>query len=143
VITCRTEDRLIESRRPTHRLLRRSRIDGKQVRPWLAKPSVVAAAIRQTVRRWRLHCRHTVSLADLAQEINPVLQGWLNYYGRFYRSALHAVFDTLDQYLVRWVRRKYQRLKLKVTRARALVVKIRHQRPGLFAHWALAPDGGQ
>jgi hypothetical protein len=72
-----------------------------------------------------------------------VLQGWLNYYGRFYRSALHAVFDTLDQYLVRWVRRKYQRLKLKVTRARALVVKIRHQRPGLFAHWALAPDGGQ
>ncbi|MGF6267006.1 RNA-directed DNA polymerase [Paraburkholderia youngii] len=102
-----------------------------------------AKAIRQTVRRWRLHCRHTVELPDLAQEINPVLKGWLQYYGRFYRSALYAVFDSLDQYLVRWVRRKYKRLKDKVTRARELVVKIRHQRPGLFAHWILAQNGGQ
>ena len=78
-----------------------------------------AKAIRQTVRRWRLHCRHPTELADMAQEINPVLRGWLNYYGRFYRSALHAVFDTLDQYLVRWVRRKYKRLKFKVSRARS------------------------
>jgi RNA-directed DNA polymerase len=102
-----------------------------------------AKAIRQTVRRWRLHCRHTTELADMAREINPVLKGWLNYYGRFYRSALHAVFDSLDQYLVRWVRRKYKRLKFKVSRARELVVKIRHLRPNLFAHWALAQDGGQ
>ena len=64
-------------------------------------------------------------------------------YGRFYRSALHAVFDTLDQYLVRWVRRKYKRLKFKGSRARDLVVTIRHQRPTLFAHWALAQDGGR
>ncbi|MEM5405572.1 group II intron maturase-specific domain-containing protein [Paraburkholderia unamae] len=97
-----------------------------------------AKAIRQTVRRWRLHCRHTVELTDLAQEINPVLKGWLKYYGRFYRSALYAVFDSLDQYLVRWVRRKYKRLKDKVSRARELMVKIRHQQPGLFAHWILA-----
>jgi hypothetical protein len=40
-----------------------------------------AKAIRQTVRRWRLHCRHTVDLMDLAQEINPVHKGWLQYYG--------------------------------------------------------------
>jgi RNA-directed DNA polymerase len=73
----------------------------------------------------------------MAQEINPLLKGWLNYYGRFYRSALHAVFDTLDQYLVRWVRRKYKRLKFKVSRARELVVTIRHQRPTLFAHLGL------
>ena len=45
--------------------------------------------------------------------------------------------------LQRWVRRKYKRLKFKVSRARELVVKIRHQRPGLFAHWALAPNGGR
>ncbi|CAH2799488.1 MAG: Retron-type RNA-directed DNA polymerase (EC [uncultured Caballeronia sp.] len=72
-----------------------------------------------------------------------MLKGWLKYYGRFYRSALYSVFDSLDQYLVRWVRRKYKRLKDKVSRARELVVKIiRHQRPGLFAHWILAQHGG-
>jgi len=102
-----------------------------------------AKAIREQVRRWRLHCRHTFELADLAQEINPVLNGWMNYYGRFYRSALYAVFDSLDQYLVRWMRRKYKRLKFKVSRAREPVLKIRHQNPNLFAHWTLAPNGGQ
>ena len=67
----------------------------------------------------------------------------MNYYGRFYRSALYAVFDSLDQYVVRWVRRKYKRLKYKVSRARAWVVQIRHQQASLLAHWTLAPNGGQ
>ena len=60
---------------------------------------------------------------DVAREINPVLKGWMNYYGRFHRSALYAVFDTLDQYLERWLRRKYLRLKFKVRRAREQLVK--------------------
>jgi RNA-directed DNA polymerase len=90
-----------------------------------------------------MHCRHTVDLTDLAQEINPVLKGWLKYHGRFDPSALYAVFDSLDQYLVWWVRKKYKRLKDKVSRARELAVKIRRQRPGLFAHGILAQNGGQ
>lgn len=102
-----------------------------------------AKAIRQTVRGWRLHRRHTVKLAELAQEINPVLTGWLNYYGHFYRSALYTVFDTLDQYLVRWVQRKYKRLKYKTSRAREWMCRIRHQHPRLFSHWTLAQNGGR
>jgi hypothetical protein len=56
----------------------------------------------------------------LAQDINAVLKAWLQYCGRFYRSVLYAVFDSSDQHLVRWVRRKYKRLKDKVSRAREL-----------------------
>jgi RNA-directed DNA polymerase len=119
----------------------RSRASSAFVTFLAAISPTAAKAIRQTVRRWRRHCRHTVDLTDLAPEINPVLKGWLRYYGRFYRSALYAVFDSLDQYLARWVRRKYQRLKNKVTRARELLVKIRHQRPCLFAHSNLAHHG--
>ena len=102
-----------------------------------------ATAIRQTVRRWRLHCRHTVELVDVARQINPVLHGWINYYGRFHRSALYAVFDTLDQYLERWLRRKYLRVKFKLRRASELLDKIRQRAPALFAHWTLALNGGQ
>jgi len=61
---------------------------------------------------------------DMAREVNPVLTGWVNYYGRFHRSALYAVFDTLDQYLDRWLRRKYKKLKYKVSRARELLIKF-------------------
>lgn len=100
-------------------------------------------AIRQTIRRWRLHCWHTVALVDVAAEINPVLRGWVNYYGRFQRSALHTVFDPLDRYLERWLRRKYKRLKYKVRRAREMLRQIRRRQPALFAHWALAAHGRQ
>jgi RNA-directed DNA polymerase len=100
-------------------------------------------AIRQTIRRWRLHCWHTVALVDVALESNPVHSDWVNYYGRFHRSALHAVFDPLDRYLERWLRRKYKRLKYKVCRAREMLRQIRRRQPALFAHWALAAHGRQ
>lgn len=46
--------------------------------------------------------------ADLARMINPVLRGWLAYYGRFYRSALYPLFDRINDRLMRWIRKKYR-----------------------------------
>ena len=43
-------------------------------------------AISGEVRRWRLHRRTGHDLDDLAEWINPIVRGWMNYYGRFYRS---------------------------------------------------------
>jgi Group II intron, maturase-specific domain len=31
------------------------------------------------VRRWRIHCRTTADIAALAEWINPVVRGWMNY----------------------------------------------------------------
>ena len=90
-----------------------------------------------------MHCWHTVDLAEVARQINPTLRGWVNYYGRFHRSALHTVFDTLDTYLVRWLRRKYQKMKEKTTRARQWLGCIRRRHPTLFVHWSLSFSGGQ
>jgi RNA-directed DNA polymerase len=67
----------------------------------------------------------------------------VNYYGRFHRSALHAVFDTLDFYLARWMRRKYRNMKEKTTRARQVIGRIRGCNPALFVHWNLSNSGGQ
>jgi hypothetical protein len=64
-------------------------------------------------------------------------------YDTTYRPALSAAFDTLDQYLVRWVRRKYKRMKDTVSRARERLIGFRHRDPGLFAHSSLSANGGQ
>ena len=45
--------------------------------------------ISSIVRSWRLHKRTGLSEADLARRINPVVRGWMNYYGAFYPSALY------------------------------------------------------
>jgi hypothetical protein len=42
-------------------------------------------AIRQEVRRWKLHLRSDKSLLDLAHMFRAHIQGWINYYGRFYK----------------------------------------------------------
>ncbi len=40
-----------------------------------------ATAIRATIREWRLaSTRNNQSLEDLAQLVNPVIRGWMNYY---------------------------------------------------------------
>jgi hypothetical protein len=103
-----------------------------------------ATAIRQVMRDWRLHRRSESTLEDLARDVNPVVRGWINYYGSYYRSALYRVFNYLNIYLTRWAMMKYKDLRQRRTRAREWVRRIELRQPNLFAHWALLPrlDGG-
>jgi RNA-directed DNA polymerase len=66
----------------------------------------VLAKISAQVRSWRLHHRTGRSFADLAREINPIVRGWMNYYGDFYKSALYCLLTRINAYLLRWVRNK-------------------------------------
>lgn len=96
-----------------------------------------AKAIRWEIRRWRLHLRSDKSLSDLARAINPIARGWINYYGRFYKSMLYPTLKRINEYLVRWARRKYKRLHAHDTRARRWLHTVARREPTLFAHWQL------
>jgi Group II intron, maturase-specific domain len=52
-----------------------------------------------------------ITEADLARRINPVVRGWMNYYGAFYRSALYPLLARINAYLMRWLRKKHKRLR--------------------------------
>ena len=67
--------------------------------------------ISAQVRSWRLHRRTGLSEADLARWINPIVRGWMNYYGAFYRSALYPLLTRINAYLLRWLRKKHPRLR--------------------------------
>jgi predicted NBD/HSP70 family sugar kinase len=58
------------------------------------------------VRRWRLHLLTGHTLADLARKINPIVRGWMRYYGSYYRTALDPLLARINAYLMRWIRRK-------------------------------------
>jgi RNA-directed DNA polymerase len=66
--------------------------------------------IGRVVRRWRLHRRIFSTVEELARAINPIVAGWMAYYGRFYRSKLSALLARINAYLVRWIGNKYRRL---------------------------------
>lgn len=100
-------------------------------------PAVSAAALvamGAQVRRWRLHRRTGYSLDDLADWINPVVRGWIQYYGRFYRSALVPLLQRINTYLMRWAGRKYKRLR-SYKRFQAWWFGIIDREPELFTHW--------
>ena len=96
-----------------------------------------AKAIRQATKRWRLHLWSGVTLADLARFCNPIVRGWINYYGRFYPSALIRSLRHINDYLVRWATRKYKRLRGRAGRARRFLASLAQREPTLFAHWRL------
>lgn len=105
-------------------------------------PAVSAAALKEMGRRvrdWRIH-RHTgQDLAELAAWVNPIVAGWMTYFGRFYRSKLYPLLRRINTYLMRWARQKYKRLRaFKVCHSwwRGLL----DREPTLFRHWALMRD---
>lgn len=98
--------------------------------------------MRSVIRRWRLHRRSTRTLNDLAQDINPVTRGWIQYYGRFNRSRLGPTLSRIDHYLARWLTWKYKRFRRHYLRALRFLRAVRQREPNLFAHWQLASTTG-
>lgn len=91
--------------------------------------------IRHVMRSWRFHRRSDKSLEELSYICNPILRGWINYYGQYYKSALYSTFHVFDRILMRWVMRKYKKLKGHRRRAMHWLGRLARQQPLLFAHW--------
>lgn len=90
--------------------------------------------ISDVVRSWRLHRRVNLTFAELAAMINPIVAGWIQYYGHFRRSALYPLLARINAYLVRWIRKKYRRLQA-LRKAQRKLVEITHRYPCLYTHW--------
>ena len=100
-------------------------------------PAVSKDAVKKmnrVVHSWRLHNWTTLSLSELAAWVNPVVSGWINYYGRFYHTALRSLLRRINAYLLRWVRKKYRRLR-SWKKALAWWRMVVRRAPRLFTHW--------
>src|SRR3954470_9918875 len=96
-------------------------------------------AIRQTVRRWSLQERSDKSLDDLARMFNAHIRGWINYYGRFYPSALDPTLRHIDVFLARWACRKFKALYRHRTRSIHWLERIARRQTSTPARTAQDP----
>jgi RNA-directed DNA polymerase len=94
-------------------------------------------AMRQTIRGWRMHLKSDKEIDDLSRMFNAVIRGWINYYGKFYKSQLYPVFRHMDLALINWARRKYKKLTRHKTRAIRWMGRLAKNLPQLFAHWQM------
>jgi len=95
------------------------------------------AKITRTMRGWNLRSKVDKTIEDLARMFNKIIQGWINYYGKFYKSGMYPLFQHLNRKLVFWVRSKFKRFKNHGQRAERWLGRIAKQQPNLFAHWKL------
>jgi RNA-directed DNA polymerase len=100
--------------------------------PAVSPDALKARGVR--LRAMRIHWRTDLSLDDLADWLNPIIAGWMHYYGRFYRSRLYPLLRRVSFYLRRWAARKYKRLRT-YKRFKRWWTGLLARQPGLFAHW--------
>jgi hypothetical protein len=104
-----------------------------------------AKAIRQTIRDWRMaSTRNHQRLEDLARFTNPVVRGWMNYYGRFYRSKCAQVLPHFNEAFARWARQKFKRFRRRERASAHWLGCIAWRDPSLFVLWQLGvrPEAG-
>ena len=103
-------------------------------------PGVSADALkrmRKEVRGWRIHRQTPGTLVELAQQYNPKIRGWWNYFGAFYRTAMRGLSQYIDQKLKLWARRKYKTLSRNKQRSAGWLRKMKNETPRMFSHWSV------
>ena len=101
--------------------------------PAISKLALKSMKKRTRKMNWRN--RTDLSLEDISKLYNPVLLGWKNYYGRYYKSAMDSVWYHFNKTLVKWAMNKYKSLRTKRTKAAMFIEKIAANNPELFIHW--------
>lgn len=92
-------------------------------------------SMRAKIRESKILRKTSMPIEKIAEVMNPILNGWLNYYGKYCPSALYPMIDCFDRSLVKWSMRKFKKLQGHKTQASHLIRKIRESKPALFAHW--------
>ena len=101
--------------------------------PAVSKMAKKSMCARMRQENWRN--RSDLSLDDIATRYNPVLRGWLEYYGKYTPSAMYPVLSHFNKSLIAWAMRKYKKLRGKRTNAGIFMEGIAERQPNLFVHW--------
>jgi RNA-directed DNA polymerase len=100
-------------------------------------PAISPEALKaksQVLRRMRIHRRTDLTIDEMARWLNPIIAGWMDYYGRYYRTEMRPLLQRINFHLRRWAARKYKRLR-NYKRFERWRAGLLDREPGLFMHW--------
>ena len=103
--------------------------------PSVSKKS--AKAFRERVKQMEIHLMSGSKIEMIAERLNPVVRGWMNYFGKFNKSAMKFTLDCINRILVKWAMCKYKRFRGRECKAREWMREIAKREPNMFAHWTL------
>src|SRR5690606_37302887 len=100
--------------------------------------------VLEEIHDWRLLWETQKSVEQIATNINPLVRGWLNYYGRYGKGELARVLERINFHLMQWVQRKFKKCKHNPGKAYQYLKRLHDINPRLFAHWevGISPSAG-
>lgn len=107
-------------------------------------PAVSPSALktmRTAIRDLKIRRQTHLSLSEVAHRINPLVRGWIAYYGKFTKAALMPVLIYINQTVRAWMRRKFKRFKIHKIRASEYLHKLARERSEIFVHWRVTKVG--
>ena len=135
---------------------RNDRIE-KTCQPSAMKHPNKTSALRRPIHlRWqysyyRILVKHgliekTLSIPDAYEAFlkvgaDPLLRGWIEYYGRYAPSALYPLLRHVNRTLIAWAMRKFKRFKGHKVRASQFLQRLATEHRSLFVHWDIGMTG--
>ncbi|AHM56105.1 hypothetical protein EAL2_808p04500 (plasmid) [Peptoclostridium acidaminophilum DSM 3953] len=94
-------------------------------------------SFRDKIKALEIHKRTGSSINIIAEIINPIVRGWMNYFSKYNPSAMKYSLDCVDRRLVKWAMCKFKHFRGHRRRAEKWLSEVKSREPGLFAHWKL------
>ena len=111
--------------------------DGKVRYNFIASVSKTSSkSFRDKIKAMEVHKRTGCKIDIIAEILNPLIRGWMNYFGKFNPSAMKGTLQCIDRRLVKWAMCKYKNFRGKRGRAEKWLCTVRQREPKLFAHWS-------
>src|SRR5271157_1835075 len=99
------------------------------------RPGYRRDSLDEETTDWRAVCEKTARTVRREGSAKADPYPYINYYGRFSRSALFSLADYVNQKLKSWIMRKYKRFRFHKTRASLFLRRLARDNKDLFVHW--------
>ncbi|WP_395460289.1 group II intron reverse transcriptase/maturase [Wolbachia endosymbiont (group B) of Myelois circumvoluta] len=117
--------------------LAKNKVKGYRVLFMPAISNKAKKKIHQAIKSWKIHRQTSTTMEEISKKVNPIVRGWFQYYGRFYKSEMHPTLRNIERYLIKWARKKYKKLRAHGRLASQFLGKVRKRSPNIFYHWEL------
>lgn len=94
-------------------------------------------SFRAKIKNLQIHKMTGSTLQMISLIINPIVRGWLNYFGKYNRSQVKSSMAILNRRLVKWATCKYKRFRGHPKRATEWLKEVAKREPNMFPHWTL------
>lgn len=98
-------------------------------------------SMRAKTRSLNIRNRTDLTLEQIGEFFNPVIRGWLEYYGKYGKASLDPLLRHINLTLMAWAIRKFKKKIKGKTQASVFLRGIAERQSELLAHWKYGMKG--